>query len=430
MAVWLAVPRVAHGADDPYAPQPQASLQQMLSIDWKKGPSLPQGLQDVGIGILDGTLVSAGGFCQGQTNVPGKPDKYPRGFFKKAWGLDLQSPQDGWQNLPDFPGAARQGLITTVVDNQLYAWGGFSYTSPYTYRDGYRLSKAPEGQWSWNASSPLPTLPWSLYYGGTSVIGSKIYVLGGADYNYTDFFTNSDRDGNVPRLGSRMLMLDTNNLGAGWTELAQCPGTPRFDHATATVGGKIYVFGGASGADNVTGKYNTVVDNWQYDPATDAWQRLRDLPVASGNFPDGRITAFDRYVLLVGGYQYGKVINPDGTFGPIYGTPSRAFPNDFHYSDVWVYDTSTDLFGTATGLPVNNCLPMTVVEGDQIHMIGSDLGVSSYENKFEWVEGEPFGHHPDLYLTGTIRVVPEPSTLGLLGAAATGLLLYGWRKWK
>ncbi len=424
IAVSLAVPRVAHGEDDPYAPQPQASLQQMLSIDWKKGPSLPQGIQGPATGIVNDILISAGGFCGGEARVPGKPTTYPRGFIKKAWGLDLQSPQTGWQSLPDFPGAAREHIISAVVDNQLYAWGGFSYTSPYTYSDGYRLSRN-QGQWSWDA---LPDLPRRVTSSGISVIGSKIYAVAGADYDRTAFYTNNNRDGTVPRLGSRLLTLDTNNLGAGWQELAQCPGTPRWAAAAAAVGGKLYLFGGATGNDNLSGGYCTVVDNWQYDPATDAWQRLRDLPVASGNFPTGEIVFSDRYILLVGGYQYGKVLNPDGTLGLPYGTPSKAYPNDAYYSDIKVYDTSTGLFGTATGLPVNNNLARTVVQGDQIHLIGDEVG-GTYPN-FETVEGEPFFKHPDLYLTGTIRTVPEPGTLGLLGTAAAGLLLYGWRKWR
>ena len=416
----LVAPALAHGEDNPYAPQPQSSLQQMLSIDWKKGPDLPQGFQDSDGGILNGTLVTAGGFCQGQTDVPGKPDKYPRGFLQKTWGLDLQSPQNGWDNLPDFPGTARQELFSAVVNNQLYCWGGFSYSDPYCYADGYRLSKTTPGGWSWDA---LPALPWPIFGSGISVIGPKIYVVGGSDYDYEKFYTNTDRAGNVPRLGSRLLTLDTQNLGAGWTELAECPGTPRLVQATAAVDGKLYVFGGATGMDNPTGSYATVVDNWRYDPATNAWQRLQDLPVASGNFPSRQIVALDRYILLIGGAQYGNVIAPDGSVQPVYGTPIKHYPEKDYYSDMWVYDTQIDQFGTATPLPLNNNLPMAVVEGNQIHLIGGETGGAV-------IEGEPFGHHPDLYLTGTIRELPEPSALGLLGAGAIVLIGYhGW-KWR
>jgi hypothetical protein len=37
----------------------------MLAIEWKNGPILPQGFQDNVVGIVDHTLVTACGFCQG-----------------------------------------------------------------------------------------------------------------------------------------------------------------------------------------------------------------------------------------------------------------------------------------------------------------------------------------------------------------------------
>jgi hypothetical protein len=142
-------------AVESYAPQSQASLRQMLKITWKKGPDLPQGLQDSSGGIVGRTLVSVAGFCRGQKDVPGKPAKYPRGFLKKVWGLDLSKPDAGWADLPEFPGAARQGLFCAAIDQKLYCWGGISYTAPFAYQDGWRLSEQG-GHWVWE---PLPDLP-------------------------------------------------------------------------------------------------------------------------------------------------------------------------------------------------------------------------------------------------------------------------------
>src|SRR6266536_4562575 len=290
-------------------------LDAMLTIAWRRGPDLPQGFQDSDGGVVADTLVSIGGFCSGQAGVPGKAAKHPRGFLKKVWGLSLR---DGgrWSELPDFPGVARQGLDAVVVGDRLYCWGGFSYTKPYTYRDGYRLSRAG-GAWKWE---PLPPLPWVLCAQGSCAIGKKIYVVGGADYDgKTGFFTDADRAGRVKRLGARLLVFDTERPGDGWKERKSCPGTPRFVHAVATVGGRVYVFGGATGSDNAEAGTFTVVDNWRYDPAADSWERLPDLPVASGNFPSGPVVFAERYVLLIGGYQYGKVRTPDGRTRAVYG---------------------------------------------------------------------------------------------------------------
>lgn len=409
-AVWSAA---ARGQSDPYAPQSQESLRGMFAIAWHKGPDLPQGFQDSDGGILENTLITVGGFCQGQTNVPGKETKYPRGFLNKAWGLNLAAPQTGWQSLPDFPGDPRQELSSVVVGNGLYCWGGFSYSSPYCYSDGYRLTQS-NGQWAW---SSLPSMPRPLASCGVCAIGSKIYAFGGSDYDANQLYTNTDRNGNTTRLGARLLVLDTNNLAAGWSEAQQCPGTPRFVQATAAVNGKLYVLGGATGNDNSTGQYTTVVDNWQYDPAADAWTRLRDLPVSTGNFPAGGIVYDNRYILLVGGAQYANVTAPDGSLQPAYGTTSKYYSDNPYNSDVFVYDTLTNLFGTATGLPLNNNLPMTVVDGNKIYLIGGETGACV-------IDGESFGHHTDLFLTGTIEVLPEPSAFALVIAGALGMIVY------
>ncbi len=326
MVASMALVPLAGGADSPFAPQPQDTLKPILSIEWKKGPNLPQGFQDSAGGILHNTLVTVGGFCSGQTGVPGKAATYPRGFLKRVWGLNLQSPQTGWQELPNFPGAARQGLFAIVVREQLYCWGGFSYAPPYTYKDGYRLSRR-EGKWQWDS---LPELPWPACSSGICAMGSKIYVIGGSDYDAAGegrFYTETDRTGTVKRLGARLLMIDTKDLHAGWKELAPCPGTPRFTPAATAVAGNLYLFGGATGNDNPSGHYCTVVDNWRYNPATDSWRRIADTPVASGNFPSGQIVAFDRFILLVGGYQYAKILGPDGSTKPPYGTVGKHYPN-------------------------------------------------------------------------------------------------------
>ncbi|MCP4641860.1 MAG: hypothetical protein GY851_15560 [bacterium] len=372
------------------APQPEANLAPVLHIDWTRGPNLPQGFQDSDGGIVGGTLITLCGFCSGQESDV-KPGRYPRGFFDMAWGLDLANRDAGWRALPAFPGAPRQENFAIVVDDALYCWGGFSYSQPYCYADGWRLTKT-EGAWRYDT---LPDLPTPLCSSGIAAIGARIYVMGGADYNAQGFFTAADRNGEHQGLGSRLYVIDTHAIEAGWQRLPDCPGTPRWIPATAAVGGKLYVVGGATGSP-----YTTVVDNWVYDPALGMWSRIRDLPIASGNFPSGAIAYEDRYVLLIGGYQYDAVTNPDGTTRAPYGTPQRANGEGAYFNDVSVYDTERDLFGRADSLPINNNLPMAVVRGDEVFLIGGETGGGV-------VEGEWYGHHPDLLLIGKITEAPR-----------------------
>lgn len=373
-----------------------ATLPKMIDIHWHRGPDLPQGFQDSECGIVNDVLITTCGFGQGLAlPIPGKETKYPRGFLKRTWGLSLNDPQTSWQRLPDFPGDARQELFGISVGDKLYAWGGFSYEAPYTYKDGYCLSQF-DHRWKWEK---LSDLPFALCSSGIAAIGSKIYVSGGMRYfieNGGGYLCNTPEQG-AP-IGSQLIVLDTAQPGSGWKFLPPCPGTPRAVHAMAAVDGKIYILGGANGTDNASKNLLTVVDNWRFDPQTNQWDRLADLPVASGNFPAGHIVFQDRYILLIGGAQYGQVMGPDGQPHPIYGNTFKHYPNKWYNSDIFVYDTRSGTFGAATPMPLNNNMPASVLQGSQLHLIGGETLGSV-------IDGELYGHHPDLYLIGDLRAV-------------------------
>ena len=381
---------------------PERELPRLLNIRWRRGTNLPQGFQDSDGGIIDGRLITVAGFCSGglEEDNRRKPGKYPRGFLKKSWALDLHRPDQDWRQLPDFPGVARQGLSAAKVGDKLYLWGGFSYEKPYCYADGWRLSRQGS-HWTWE---PLPLLPGPTSSVAMATLGSKIYACGGADYNAEKFFTDTDRHGGRARLGAQLHVIDTADLKAGWSELPPCPGTPRWVHTMAAIDGSLFVIGGATGDYKREGKnygYCTVVDNWRYDVANHRWKRLRDLPIASGNFPRSANCVFkNRYVILPGGYQYSYVRNPDGTVRAPYGKVHSANSKSGLCNDVFLYDAAQDQFGRADPLPIDNNLPMTIVRGDSIYLLGGETGGG-------FVEGEYYGHHPDLLLVGKIEELPR-----------------------
>ena len=377
------------------ASQPELPL--WLEIDWKLGPDLPQAFQDSDGGIIDNVLVTTCGYCDSQeTAPPSKKEKSGLGQHKKTWGLSLGGSTNGWQALPDYPGAPRQELCAIAIGSQLFTWGGFSYNPPFAYRDGYRLSRE-NGEWRWQA---LPDLPWRSCSASISAIGDVVYIFGGADFQLPEnkYFTAADYSGKVKRIGARLLAINIAKPEERFRECKPCPGTPRFVAAMAAVAGKLYLIGGAAGQDNPTGAYCTVVDNWCYDPARDSWQRLPDTPLATGNFPSGAIVYHDRYILLIGGFQYQNVLNPDGSTRSSFGKVTKHYPDKDYCSDVLVYDRKVNAFGRATPLPLNNNLPMAVLRDDVLHLIGGETGGAV-------IDGVPFAHHPDLYLIGRIRVV-------------------------
>ncbi|MGI9454964.1 MAG: hypothetical protein ACR2NU_00285, partial [Aeoliella sp.] len=203
-------------------PQPQESLQQIFEIEWSAAPPMPQGMQDNDGGVIDNFLVMAGGFCHGLDD-DWKPGKYPRGFLKKAWALNLEDESKGWINLPDFPGSARQEMYGIAVNNEIYLWGGFNYTKPFCYRDGYKLARK-DGQWNW---TELPQLPRACAAGSLAAVESNIYIIGGMDYDSERYYVWSDRENEIDRFGSRLYRFNVENPQDGWRELAACPGTPR-----------------------------------------------------------------------------------------------------------------------------------------------------------------------------------------------------------
>ncbi len=380
------------------SPQPQAEVPQMLDITWSAGPPMPQGMQDNLVRPLGDWIVSVGGFCGGADN-DWKRGVYPRGFLNKVWGLDLRNEDKGWTDLPRLPGAKRQGMHGARVGGVLYAWGGFSYSEPYTYQDGYRLSKQ-SGELGWEA---LPPLPAPTSWGGTCAIGPKIYSLGGTDYNAERFFTLNDRTGKNDRLGALLHVFDTDKPEAGWKALTPCPGTPRCLTAAAVLGGKMYYIGGVAVAES--GAYCNVVDSWRYDPADDTWERLRDMPISGSGTSPGLMAYKNRYLLLPCGYQYGELMKPDGNMAPLYGEPSKIeptwkkhprFKDTHYYNHCYVYDTKTNLYGTATKLPFDDVASITVILGNTAYLFpGETAG-------FEW-KGEYFGHHPEFVLKGTLK---------------------------
>lgn len=409
-------------APESHAPQPQASLPQMIRFTWSAGPSMPQGMQDNGGGLIDNHLVMVGGFCGGYED-DWKPGKYPRGFLRKGWALDLTREEQGWFELPDFPGIARQGMCGISVNNDLYLWGGFSYTEPYCFTDGYKLSRREE-EWRWQE---LPPLPWPQGSVGVCSIDSKIYLFSGHDYDAENLYVETDRTGKIERLGARLLMFDTDTPQVGWAELPQCPGTARCMSGVAAVGGKVYAIGGygikqaalqkaakSGRADAYEGSHtnHNVVDSWRFDPVTNTWERLRDMPVSVAGFPQGQLVYDDRYILLPCGFQMETILNPDGTVRPKYGRPSKVDRSGWkmhpflaadegrragYFNHFWVYDTKTGLYGTATMLPYDDHGPPTYVIGDTVYLFPGETA------SFYW-EGEYFGHHPEFVLKGDIEI--------------------------
>ena len=401
------------------------SAQATTTIQWRLGPDYPMGIQDSAVGIINGKVVSAGGFTRYPLDVVQQyPDAFggeSSGFTKLTFAFDPQNESAGWSRIPDMPGPARQGGAVAVVNDAMYVMGGINYDSPHTYNNTYRLQNTG-GQWSWQTLSSAQ-LPWPVYgqAGSTGVIGSKIYLFGAADFfqgpgaQGEDFHSEAGRTSlaypNGSPVSKALLVLDTANLGAGWTRLADCPGVPKFDSGVAAAGGKIYQLGGIYAPLDKTGldAYYNAVDSWSYDPASNQWTQLADMPDGANR---RALTYDDRYIHLVAGATYTKTWNLDGTVTDAY-TDEWGFQKK-----VLSYDTMTGVLTTVDPLIEQTATASGAILGDTMYILGG--------------EGGPRLFHPATLQIGQISV-PEPSTVVLLLCAGVCLLAFrrrlsGWLK--
>jgi len=373
------------GAEEPAG----QTLKPMLRIEWRSGPEYPMGIEGPGVDMLGGKLICATGFTRHPKDiVESIPEAFkgkPSGFTKLTFLFDPADEKAGWTRIADTP-TPRQAPATAVVGDALYLMGGFNYSDPGTYRDVYRLQKR-HGKWRWRTLRC--DLPWPVCGAGSFVIGSRIYLVGGADYfqptgaNARDFRTEAGRYGDP--VGRATLMLDTENLEAGWQRMANLPGVPRWLTGKAVVDGKIYVLGGGMFSPVERGGgpgYYNVVDSWVYDPVTDTWTRLPDMPDGANR---SAIAYKDRYVLLVGGYLYPQTWHLDGS-----RTDARS-PEEmnadwkrFFQRTVYVYDTKTGRLGTADPLPAKTNGPSLAIEGDTIYVMDGEGGVDAPDGPRMW----------------------------------------------
>ena len=109
-------------------------------------------------------------------------------------------------------------------------------------------------------------MPRGLFVHAAAAMGGKIYVTGG---EITDETT--DETGDIEAVNSAYVYDPQANA---WTQLASM-GNVRRSHASAAVGGKLYVFGGRSADDDGDDEFLSTAE--VYDPASDSWAQVTSL---------------------------------------------------------------------------------------------------------------------------------------------------------
>ena len=164
--------------------------------------------------------------------------------------VEACDPQLGSWALVASMSGKRRYHASVVVDGKIYVMGG----ARDDRLDTVEMYEPQADSWQRVAS-----MPQGLYYHAAAAMGGKIYVTGG---------TSQGSSGKASVDSAYVYDPQTD----AWTQLASM-GVARRLHASAAVGGKLYVFGGC-GAE---GDLSTAE---VYDPASDSWAQVTSLTSA------------------------------------------------------------------------------------------------------------------------------------------------------
>ena len=276
-------------------------------LNWKEGKKLTLAKGGYASGIFNGKLLLAGG-------THWKDDK-------KLWTDEVVAydpDRDQWEMFPPLPKALAYGA-SAADEEAFYFLGGAGPEK--AERAGYRL-KRQGSAYRWEEFTQLPM---DRSYSRAVILDGQLFLAGG-----------SDSVNDLSKASTALLSLSLKKPKATWKMVRPMPGEGRAVFAATSCNGKLYVFGGClvEGGD-----VRNLASAYRYDPRTDQWTRLHDLPAAtrawSASSGDGR------FIFLFGGYSS----SPD----------SNVKAQSGHFEKrVYRYDTKLDTYQEMSPLPFAN----------------------------------------------------------------------------
>jgi non-specific serine/threonine protein kinase len=215
---------------------------------------MPTARQNMASTVLDGTIWVVGGLESGSSGS------------RRVEGYDPVI--NGWKSAPDLPVRLHHEMVVTYKGELIVIGGWIPKGSDPSAEVSDRVLALRAGRWV-----QLPSLKRPRAAGVAAVVGDRIVVAGG-------------------QAGGRLL--DTTEVfdGKRWSVGANIP-TPREHLAAASDGQFVYAVGGRALSPD---KNSPALE--RYEPTTDRWQRLPDMPTARGGL--GAAIA-DGHLIAVGG---------------------------------------------------------------------------------------------------------------------------------
>ncbi|HQY88368.1 MAG TPA: kelch repeat-containing protein [Tepidisphaeraceae bacterium] len=223
--------------------------------------------------------------------------------------VDVYNPSNNsWTRLADMP-LGTTHAATTVVGNKIWFAGGYTDRGDGVNQD-IAVTQVIIYDTSNDTWSTGPSLPQKRGSGGLAEVDGILYFFSGERTNRSN--------------ATDMWALDLNNQSAGWVTKASHPfGMTHF--GTAVVDGIIYSIGGQTNVDANAVFYKNC---YKYDPGTNTWTRIADLPYGRSHLSPATTV------------RNGKIVIAGG---------ERAF--NVEVSDVSEYDPATNTWRELTQVP-------------------------------------------------------------------------------
>ncbi|MEL6918381.1 MAG: malectin domain-containing carbohydrate-binding protein [Bacteroidota bacterium] len=251
---------------------------------------------------------------------------------------------DIWSNAAPMPTpVTHMGAVT--VGDEVWIVAGFAGNHPGVATDRVQIYNTLNNTWS-----DGPPLPQPRGSGAAAYANGKIHFFGGL---------LPDR---VTDVGDHYV-LDLANLANGWESAAPMP-DPRNHLSAATINGKVYAIGGQFGHDNGVSDQDFLD---VYDPNTDLWERLANLPSKRSHFEPGTFV------------HNNKIIIAGGRRG-----------NSFFFDDITSYDPQYDTWSELCKLPTKLLAPVAkIINGRLIVANGGENGTCCPLNAVQWIPLDP-----------------------------------------
>lgn len=266
------------------------------------------------------------------------------GYVDQTWApvarVDCYDPATNtWTRKADMP--ERISHCGTASDGRyIYFAGG--YPGKAGNAQGFATTTVRRYDSQTDTYVNLKPLPQARGGGELYLLNGSLHYVAGSDVNRVDH--------------KEVWALDLSNSNANWVARASLPEV-RNHFGGAVINGKLYIAGGQTGQEDWRVFRN---NTWVYDPATNAWSALANVPSPLRSHAMTSTFAYKGRLIIVGGETPVQVGNP------------------VSLSSALMYNPATNAWSSITSLPGPRSTAFCGVIGDTMYVTGGYSGATFF----------------------------------------------------